>query len=125
MENKKIVRLTEQDLHRIIKDSVDRCLNELDWRTYQNAARKSKVQGFDQNLSKPEQEMYKRRAEKFSDKRDSELSDLYDIDMSDYHRFNPNMVHVYSDKQMRGLSAIGRNKRNGDEYVSKVGYRNK
>lgn len=39
--NKKLIRLTESDLHRIVKESVNRVLTELDWRTYANAAKKA------------------------------------------------------------------------------------
>lgn len=41
--NKKLVRLTESDLHRIVKESVNRILTEteLDWKTWQNAAYKA------------------------------------------------------------------------------------
>ena len=38
---KKTIRLTESDLHRVIKESVKQCLTELDWRTYANAAKKA------------------------------------------------------------------------------------
>lgn len=38
---KKLVRLTESDLHRIVENSVRRTLNELDWRTYDSAMRKA------------------------------------------------------------------------------------
>lgn len=38
--NKNRIRLTESDLHRVIKESVKKVLNELDWKTYANAARK-------------------------------------------------------------------------------------
>ena len=42
MENrKKIVHLTEGQLHNVIKESVKQVLSELDWKTYMNAARKS------------------------------------------------------------------------------------
>lgn len=41
---KKIIRLTEGDLHRIVKESVSKVLTELDWRTYANAARKRAAQ---------------------------------------------------------------------------------
>ena len=34
---KKLVRLTEDDLHSIIKESVNNILSELDWKTYANA----------------------------------------------------------------------------------------
>lgn len=34
---KQLIRLTEGDLHRIIKESVQNILTEMDWRTYQSA----------------------------------------------------------------------------------------
>lgn len=37
---KKLIRLTEGDLHRIVENSIKRTLNELDWKTYANAATK-------------------------------------------------------------------------------------
>ena len=42
---KKIIRLTESDLHNIVKESVNRALNEMDWKTYMNASKKRKLQG--------------------------------------------------------------------------------
>ena len=39
--NKKLIRLTEGDLHKIVKESVDRVLTELDWKTYANAEREA------------------------------------------------------------------------------------
>ena len=38
---KKVIRLTENDLHRIVKNSVKKVLTELDWKTYHSAAKKS------------------------------------------------------------------------------------
>lgn len=38
---KRIVRLSESDLHGIIRNSVSKILSELDWRTYANAANKA------------------------------------------------------------------------------------
>ena len=43
--NKKLVRLTESDLHKIVKESVNQVLTELDWKTYMNAADKSYERG--------------------------------------------------------------------------------
>ena len=40
MNNKKLIRLTEADLHRIVKESVNNVLTELNWKTYANAADK-------------------------------------------------------------------------------------
>lgn len=39
MKNKKVIRLTESDLHNIIAESVKQALNELDWKTYANYQR--------------------------------------------------------------------------------------
>lgn len=35
------IKLTESELHRIVKESVQEVLNELDWRTYDNARGKA------------------------------------------------------------------------------------
>lgn len=38
--SKQILRLTENDLHTIIKESVNKILSELNWRTYNMASKK-------------------------------------------------------------------------------------
>ena len=38
-----MIRLTEGDLHRIVKESVNKILTEMDWRTVVNAANKSRA----------------------------------------------------------------------------------
>lgn len=57
--NKRTIRLTESDLHRIIKESVKRILDEhetgLDWRTLQNAAFKSYNRGYDEHFDDKEE----------------------------------------------------------------------
>lgn len=45
--NKKLVRLSESDLHKIVKESVNNVLTELDWRTYAKAVQKAREQGRD------------------------------------------------------------------------------
>lgn len=42
---KRTIRLTESDLHNIIKESVNVILSELDWKTGMNAARKAEEAG--------------------------------------------------------------------------------
>ena len=39
--NKKLIRLTESDLHNIVKESVNKILTELDWKTYASAGKKA------------------------------------------------------------------------------------
>lgn len=42
--NKKLIRLTESDLHRIVKESVNKLLTELDWTTYSNYQKRRMAQ---------------------------------------------------------------------------------
>ena len=44
MAKKQVIKLTENDLHRIIKESVNNVLTELDWKTYANAAERRRHQ---------------------------------------------------------------------------------
>lgn len=76
---KKVLRLTESELHGLIKESVNNILQELDWRTYANAANKSaKRKGeYDSksNEHKPYDWMFgigKKRNEKFKKLSDKE-----------------------------------------------------
>lgn len=39
---KQIIRLTESDLHQMVKESVNKILSELDWKTYANAEKKAR-----------------------------------------------------------------------------------
>jgi hypothetical protein len=43
--DKKIIRLTESDLHRIVKESVNKVLTEMDWKTYRSAGDKAAQRG--------------------------------------------------------------------------------
>ena len=43
--NNNRIRLTESQLHKLIKESVKQVLSELDWKTYANAANKRQAQG--------------------------------------------------------------------------------
>lgn len=43
--NKRVIRMTESDLHQLVKESVNKILTELDWKTYASAAKKRAMQG--------------------------------------------------------------------------------
>lgn len=45
MTKKQVIRLTEGDLHKIIKESVNNILSELDWKTYANAGKEASKRG--------------------------------------------------------------------------------
>ena len=38
--NNQVIKITESDLHKIVKESVNKVLAELDWRTYANTPKK-------------------------------------------------------------------------------------
>lgn len=50
--NKKLIRLTESDLHNIIKESVKKILREADWKTYANAGKKASELGQHERAAK-------------------------------------------------------------------------
>lgn len=56
---KRRIRLTESDLHRIVKESVKRTLNEMEWPTYANAAMKARKRAYDAENEKNVQDYIK------------------------------------------------------------------
>ena len=81
MAKKQVIRLTEDDLHRIIKESVDNILSELDWRTCTSAAlERSKRSGHKSDLTQKDIEHAVKKA-KESQSKDKEK---FGQDFSDY-----------------------------------------
>lgn len=62
---KKTIKLTESDLHNIIKESVNNILSELDWRTYDSAAQKADKLSDRKDIDEFERERRKRQSSKF------------------------------------------------------------
>ena len=84
--DKKIIRLTESDLHNIVKESVNKILTELDWKTLANAEKKARgvmgdvdywrekgVKGFDAVRNAGHQ---RERAKRFGDAAKDAFKDL-------------------------------------------------
>ena len=44
------IRLTEEQLHHVIRESVSQILNEIDWKTYDNASRKKSLKLLDMGI---------------------------------------------------------------------------
>ena len=72
---KQIIRLTESDLHQIVKESVNKILTELDWKTYASAAKKRPEQGEDNKAEQLAQFATDRFNDKFGH---DELDGTYD-----------------------------------------------
>lgn len=109
---KNIIKITEEDLHNIISESVKQIVSELDWRTYDSAYKKSQEKSLDKGLSPEEQDYHFRRSLKFRNAADKNLNKKYGVTQSNYN------THIQSknDRQQLGAAEIGRHKRGGDEY---------
>jgi len=68
-----MIKLTESDLHKVIKESVNKVLTELDWKTYMNAARKRKQQADDRRVA-----LHKEFPNSMSSIRRNNLDDMSD-----------------------------------------------
>ena len=94
MTKKQIIRLTEKDLHNIIKESVNNILSELDWKTYQNAAETSYSRALDKDIfydrDKFDKEM--NRSERFSDAAERA-----------FHKVHPN-DHIWHNEDAMGYT---------------------
>ena len=140
MAKKQLIKLTEEDLHNIIKESVNNILAELDWRTY-DAAEQAAQDKMLNSHSTPESRLAHSQMQKFHNAKIKRQNQQYDgisdinFDGSElkfpngkletekgvqYGRFHDQNVNglqpVSPDKQRRGAAQIARHKRGGDTY---------
>lgn len=85
MPKKQIIKLTESDLHRVIKESVNNILSELDWRTCTSAAlERSKRSGHKSDLAQKDIEYAVKKAKESQSK--------------DKEKFNQDFKEYFGDK---------------------------
>ena len=111
---KQKIKLTESDLHRIIKESVKQVLSELDWRTYQSAAEKSMKQSHNGDLSPQERAFNKNRSYYFDNYADKKFRNKHGMS-----RYSARHAHETWDSPLDALRAgaeVGRNDKGGYEY---------
>lgn len=106
---KKIVRLTESDLHGIIRNSVNKILSELDWRTYANAANKSAERQKDYKEKSKEKKWYDSILPSRARKRQGKISNLADKENDRSRRFASAANNAVKDQ-------LGYKSKNGFEY---------
>lgn len=106
---KKIVRLTESDLHGIIRNSVNKILSELDWRTYANAANKSAERQKDYKEKSKEKKWYDSILPSMARKRQGKISNLADKENDRSRRFASAANNAVKDQ-------LGYKSKNGFEY---------
>lgn len=122
MAKKQIIRLTESDLHKIIEESVEQIISELDWRTYDKAAEKA-FEKYEQAPSHEEGRVKMYQSNQFKDaalKRQAQQYDgitdrNYEGNLSDYPK-EINGKPTSKRKQMAGAAQIARYKRGGDVF---------
>ena len=106
---KKIVRLTESDLHGIIRNSVNKILSELDWRTYANAANKSAERQKDYKEKSKEKKWYDSILPSRARKRQGKFLNLADKENDRSRRFVSAANKAVKDQ-------LGYKSKNGFEY---------
>ena len=115
---KKVIRLTESDLHRVIKESVKQVMNELDWRTYDSAAEKSRER-YHNAPTGAERDYHSRRYDKFNRASDDAFEKRFGT------RQKTSLFEPESDREALGQAQYAIHRRGGDEYIPGKGYRRK
>ena len=83
---KKIVKLTENDLHKIIKESVKNILSEIDWRTLDQAEKKAELEA-ERARTAPEKRLKTYQANKFNKGKIKRQNELYDgVNSNNYNK---------------------------------------
>ncbi len=120
--DKQLIRLTESDLHKIIKESVNRILNEIDWRTYDLAA-KTAEDAYIKAPSHEEKRVKQYQRDKFKNAAIARQNKQYDgVNNYNYDQglsAYPKKIDekpTSQRKQMAGAAQIARYKRGGDEF---------
>lgn len=106
---KKIVRLTEGDLHNIIRESVNNIIQELDYKTYGNAANKSAERASGYREKSNEKKWYDSILPSLARKRQDKFSKLADKENDRSRRFASAANDAVKDQ-------LGYKSKNGFEY---------
>ena len=121
---KQVIRLTEGDLHRIIKESVNNVLSELDWRTYASAADKAWEKS--RNASTPEEkELRQNQSSLFYNHTNRKLEKQYDgINLANYdvdsRNIRPSYKREWADDEGKKHVNFMKNNFGHDETVVPV-----
>jgi hypothetical protein len=82
---KTILRLTESDLHRIVKESVNRIITELDWRTYYSARDKAAQQMDDPSIPKDVRDKRYDQHKKFFQAGEDQMGKQHNLNGTEVH----------------------------------------
>lgn len=75
---KNVIRLTESDLYKMIQESVDSILTELDWKTYANAAQKDKDPRRANEFARAARDKFNSEFEYRDDNESTMMTDVWD-----------------------------------------------
>jgi DNA mismatch repair ATPase MutL len=111
---KEIIQLSENDLHKIVKESVKNILSELDWRTYASARNKALQKSKDSDITPQERAFNKRRAMNFDDASSRAFINKHGVTKAEAN--NAHNIGYLDDEALRAGAELGRHHRGGDEY---------
>ena len=94
------IRLTESQLHKVIKESVKQVLSELDWKTYANAAEKAKERWSNTFDDKKSRQKYRDMWDKFDKASEKTFNDEYGTSKYHYTTDGINNIHHNWDRMM-------------------------
>ena len=125
MRNKKVVRLTESQLHNIIAESVSQILMELDPRTYASAADKAKERGNNERSDKFRSAAANTFEKDFGNDKYSMDSANYGVKSSSHDRhgieteeyYDPSIDQVYRKETMYPTDKVYKNPREFDSNM--------
>lgn len=114
---KKIIRLTESELHNMVSEGIKQVLSELDWKTYMNAADKQKKAG-DYSKYNRSQDFKKAAERNFNDQFGYEDEDSYYKMRVDGEPMN---TYPYKPKDVHTQARVRRDK-NTNAYDDVINY---
>lgn len=123
---KQIIKLTENELHNIIKESVNNILSELDWRTADIAHKQAMSKANDNHYNKYQRAKYLRQGKNFEKYRDDKFNTQYNLQGVDgYDNLDTTEDLANSQLTTGQLKQLGKRKNDINNWISgNTEYRN-
>lgn len=124
---KKVLRLTESELCQLVKESAQKVLSELDWRTYADAKKKARALADSSNIGKYEKKRRENQAKSFAQAAYDTSNKQYGIDKiekkrQDFEKENPGKEYSPSNGELKRMQKQADDVHNF--YTNKQEYKN-
>ena len=123
---KQTIKLTESELHRVIKESVNNILSELDWRTADIAHKQAMSKANDNHYNKYQRAKYLRQGKNFEKYRNDKFNTQYNLQGVDgYDNLDTTEDLANSQLTTGQLKQLGKRKNDINNWISgNTEYRN-